>query len=72
LTLTTSLYYQTLRLTVFPLVPKILKTGQGAVYYGAGFVDLPTTFKVGGILGVTNILIWGIVGGAWWKIIGLY
>ena len=47
-------------------------SGQGAVYFGAGYVDLPTTFKVGGILGVINILIWGIVGGAWWKFIGLY
>lgn len=40
--------------------------------FGAGFVDLPTTFKLGGILGVVNLLIWGIVGGTWWKIIGLY
>ena len=47
-------------------------SGQGAVYFGAGFVDLPTTFKLGGILGVVNILIWGVVGGTWWKIIGLY
>ena len=47
-------------------------SGQGAVYFGAGFVDLPTTFKLGGILGIVNVLIWGVVGGAWWKVIGLY
>ena len=47
-------------------------SGQGAVYFGAGYVDLPTTFRLGGILGVVNLLIWGIVGGAWWKVLGLY
>jgi DASS family divalent anion:Na+ symporter len=47
-------------------------SGQGAVYFGAGYVDLPTTFKLGGVLGVVNLLIWGVIGGAWWKIIGLY
>lgn len=47
-------------------------SGQGAVYFGAGYVDLPTTFKLGGVLGVVNLLIWGVIGGAWWKFIGLY
>jgi DASS family divalent anion:Na+ symporter len=42
------------------------------VYFGAGYVDLPTTFKLGGVLGVVNLLIWGVIGGAWWKFIGLY
>ena len=32
----------------------------------------PTTFKLGGVLGVVNLLIWGVIGGAWWKVIGLY
>ena len=47
-------------------------SGQSAVFYGSGYYDMGTTFKVGGILGVCNLLIWGIVGGIWWKIIGLY
>ena len=48
-------------------------SGQGAVYFGAGPRRLyPTTFKLGGVLGVVNLLIWGVIGGAWWKIIGLY
>ncbi|QDZ19865.1 sodium/sulfate symporter [Chloropicon primus] len=47
-------------------------SGQSAVFYGSGYYDMPTTFKVGGIVGITNLLIWGIVGGVWWKIIGLY
>eukprot|EP00213_Chloropicon_mariensis_P002813 CAMPEP_0197474288 /NCGR_PEP_ID=MMETSP1309-20131121/5746_1 /TAXON_ID=464262 /ORGANISM="Genus nov. species nov., Strain RCC998" /LENGTH=566 /DNA_ID=CAMNT_0043013885 /DNA_START=269 /DNA_END=1969 /DNA_ORIENTATION=- len=47
-------------------------SGQSAVFFGSGYYDMPTTFKVGGIVGVANLLIWGIVGGFWWKIIGLY
>jgi DASS family divalent anion:Na+ symporter len=29
-------------------------SGQGAVYFGAGFYDLPTTFRLGGIIGTLN------------------
>ena len=47
-------------------------SGQSAVFYGSGYYDMGTTFKIGGVVGVTNLLIWGIVGGFWWKIIGLY
>lgn len=38
-------------------------SGQSAVFYGSGYYDMGTTFKIGGIVGVTNLLIWGIVGG---------
>lgn len=47
-------------------------SGQAAVYYGAGFTDLPTTFKMGAACAALNLAIWGVVGGVWWKIIGLY
>lgn len=47
-------------------------SGQAAVYYGAGYLDLPLTFKIGAVCGVTNLAIWGVVGGLWWKVIGLY
>ncbi|CAM6116585.1 unnamed protein product [Calypogeia fissa] len=47
-------------------------SGQAAVYYGAGFVDLPDVFKLGGIFAVWNVLIWAVVGGIWWKFLGLY
>ena len=42
------------------------------MYYGAGYTDLPTTFRMGGICAVLNLAVWGIVGSIWWKIIGLY
>ncbi|KAL3693785.1 hypothetical protein R1sor_007436 [Riccia sorocarpa] len=47
-------------------------SGQAAVYFGAGFVDLPDVFKLGAIMGTWNILVWTVVGGFWWKFLGLY
>uniref|UniRef100_A0A0D6R1C5 Dicarboxylate transporter 2.1, chloroplastic n=1 Tax=Araucaria cunninghamii TaxID=56994 RepID=A0A0D6R1C5_ARACU len=47
-------------------------SGQAAVYYGAGYVDLPDVFKLGFIIAVFNALIWCGVGIFWWKFLGLY
>ncbi|KAJ1396516.1 Solute carrier family 13 [Sesbania bispinosa] len=47
-------------------------SGQAAVYYGAGYVDLPDIFKTGFIMAVINAVIWGGVGSVWWKFLGLY
>ncbi|CAI9104080.1 OLC1v1002691C1 [Oldenlandia corymbosa var. corymbosa] len=47
-------------------------SGQAAVYFGAGYVDLPDVFKFGFIMAVVNVLIWAVVGGFWWKFLGLY
>nr|GMC78530.1 dicarboxylate transporter 2.1, chloroplastic-like [Ipomoea batatas] len=47
-------------------------SGQAAVYFGAGYVDLPDVFKFGFIMAVINALIWGVVGTFWWKFLGLY
>ncbi|VFQ88069.1 unnamed protein product [Cuscuta campestris] len=47
-------------------------SGQAAVYFGGGFVELRDAFKLGIIMAVINIVIWGLVGAAWWKILGLY
>lgn len=45
-------------------------SGQAAVYYGAGFFTLNEIFKVGAIFGAFNILVWGIFGILWWKVLG--
>ncbi|CAH9110572.1 unnamed protein product [Cuscuta europaea] len=47
-------------------------SGQAAVYYGGGYVELRDVFKLGIIMAVINIVMWGLVGAAWWKILGLY
>jgi len=47
-------------------------TGTGPVYFGAEYVKLKDWWRIGGVLSITNILIWGITGVFWWKIIGLW
>ncbi|TYK29926.1 dicarboxylate transporter 2.1 [Cucumis melo var. makuwa] len=47
-------------------------SGQAAVYYGAGYVDLPDVFKIGFVMALINGFIWTVVGCIWWKILGLY
>ncbi|KAL0342939.1 UNVERIFIED_CONTAM: Dicarboxylate transporter 2.1, chloroplastic [Sesamum angustifolium] len=47
-------------------------SGQAAVYYGAGYVDLRDVFKLGIAMALINIVIWALVAAAWWKILGLY
>ncbi|CAL5358301.1 hypothetical protein CsSME_00048156 [Camellia sinensis var. sinensis] len=47
-------------------------SGQAAVYYGAGYIDLPDVFRVGFVMALINAIIWGVVGGFWWKFLGLY
>uniref|UniRef100_A0A804LSJ5 Dicarboxylate transporter 2.1, chloroplastic n=1 Tax=Zea mays TaxID=4577 RepID=A0A804LSJ5_MAIZE len=47
-------------------------SGQSAVYFGAGYVDLPDVFKLGFITAAINAVIWGVAGALWWKFLGLY
>jgi len=47
-------------------------SGQAAVYFGSGYVELKDVFRLGAICAVWNISVWAVVGGIWWKVIGLY
>ena len=47
-------------------------TGPAPVLYGAGYVNLPTWWRIGFIISLINIVVWLGVGGLWWKIIGLW
>ncbi|EES15485.1 hypothetical protein BDA96_07G242100 [Sorghum bicolor] len=47
-------------------------SGQSAVYFGAGYVDLPDVFKLGFITAALNAVVWGVAGAFWWKFLGLY
>ncbi|XP_051126669.1 dicarboxylate transporter 2.1, chloroplastic-like [Andrographis paniculata] len=47
-------------------------SGQAAVYYGAGYVELRDLFPLGLAIALINLVIWALVGAAWWKILGLY
>ena len=47
-------------------------SGQGAVYYGAGYLQLKDIFRIGALMAVINLTIWGGTGALWWKLLGLY
>ena len=40
--------------------------------FGGGYVALASWWRVGAIVSVVNITIWLIVGGAWWRLLGLW
>lgn len=47
-------------------------TGPAPVFFGSGYVELSDWWKYGAIISVVNIVIWLGIGGAWWKVIGLW
>jgi DASS family divalent anion:Na+ symporter len=46
--------------------------GAAPVFFGPGYVTLGTWWKVGGLVSVVNITTWLVVGGLWWKLLGLW
>ncbi len=47
-------------------------TGPSPIYFGAGYIDLGTWWKLGFLISVVNLLIWLLIGGFWWKVLGLW
>jgi divalent anion:Na+ symporter, DASS family len=47
-------------------------TGTGPVYFAAQYITLKDWWRIGGIVSVINIAIWGLIGAAWWKVLGLW
>ncbi|TCL38833.1 DASS family divalent anion:Na+ symporter [Anaerospora hongkongensis] len=47
-------------------------TGPAPIYFNAGYLDQATWWRLGFILSVVHILVWGTIGVAWWKVIGLW
>ncbi len=47
-------------------------TGTAPIYFGAGYVEQGTWWKIGFGASVLNMLIWVGVGGLWWKVLGLW
>ena len=45
-------------------------TTPGPIYFGAGYVPQSTWWRLGFITSVVNLVIWTVVGGAWWKALG--
>jgi DASS family divalent anion:Na+ symporter len=47
-------------------------TAPAPILFGSGYVALGTWWRVGLIVSVVNIGIWLVIGGAWWKALGLW
>lgn len=47
-------------------------TGTAPVYYGAGYVSIADWWRFGGLVSLLHITIWTLVGGLWWKYLGIF
>jgi divalent anion:Na+ symporter, DASS family len=47
-------------------------TGPAPVLFGTGYVAMGAWWKVGFLISVVNIFIWIVLGGMWWKFLGLW
>lgn len=47
-------------------------SGVSPIYFGSGYVDQGTWWKLGFIVSVINLVIWVGAGSVWWKILGLW
>ena len=46
--------------------------GPSPIYFGAGYVDQSTWWRLGFIISVINLIIWVGLGSIWWKFLGLW
>ena len=47
-------------------------TGTSPIIFGSGFVSLGRWWGVGFVMSVVNLLVFAIVGGIWWKVLGYW
>lgn len=47
-------------------------TGPAPVFFGSGYVEMGTWWKLGLLISIINIVIWLGIGGIWWKVLGLW
>jgi DASS family divalent anion:Na+ symporter len=47
-------------------------TGSAPVYFGLGYVDQPTWWKIGFLLSLVILIVWLGIGMLWWKLIGYW
>lgn len=47
-------------------------SGPAPIFFGTGMVSIGQWWKIGAIIGSVNVAIWMILGGLWWKVIGLW
>jgi DASS family divalent anion:Na+ symporter len=44
----------------------------GPIFYGAGYVDLVSWWKLGAMISVVHLIVWFGLGSLWWQVIGLW
>ncbi|HBK47503.1 MAG TPA: C4-dicarboxylate ABC transporter [Xanthomonadaceae bacterium] len=47
-------------------------TGTSPIIFGSGYVSLGTWWRVGLVMCVAELLVFAVVGGAWWKLLGFW
>lgn len=47
-------------------------SGPAPILFGTGYVSVATWWKLGFIISLVNIAIWMVIGGLWWKLLGLW
>ncbi len=47
-------------------------TGPAPAFYASGYVPLKEWWSISFVIGVINLAVWAIVGGAWWKFLGYW
>lgn len=47
-------------------------TGTAPVYFSTKYVTITEWWRIGFIVSVVNLLIWGFIGSAWWKVLGYW
>lgn len=47
-------------------------TGTAPVYFGTNYVTTAEWWRIGFIVSVVNLIIWGSLGTAWWKVLGFW
>ena len=46
--------------------------GPAPIYFGAGYVDQGTWWRLGFYISIINLVIWTGIGSMWWKVLGLW
>lgn len=47
-------------------------TSAGSILFGTGYVTIKEWWGMGFLLSLFYLLVWGVIGGLWWKVIGLW
>ena len=47
-------------------------SGQAPILFGTGYVSVGQWWKAGALCGLLYAFIWIVVGGLWWKVLGMW